>query len=113
MELKVINSDASYTHLVLEGKLDIAGVGEVENKFISTINANKGNAIVDLSGVAFLGSMGLRIFLSAAKALNQTKKKLILLSPQPMVELVLDASGIADVVIVEHDLAAALARAKA
>lgn len=113
MELKVINADDVYTHLALIGKLDIIGVGEVENKFIGYTAARKKGAVVDLSGVTFLGSMGLRIFLSAAKALSLEKKKLILLNPQPLVKDVLDASGIGDVVSIETDPAAAVAAAKA
>jgi anti-anti-sigma factor len=113
MELKVISTDGTYNHIALVGKLDIAGVGEVENKFIGFTAAGKKNAIVDLSGVNFLGSMGLRIFISSAKALNLEKKKLILLNPQPLVGEVLDASGIGDVVAIEHDTAAAVAKAQA
>src|SRR5271154_4481124 len=113
MELKVINTDDAYTHLALSGKLDIMGVGEIENKFIGYTAARKKSAVVDLSGVTFMGSMGLRIFLSAAKALNLEKKKLILLKPLPLVEMVLDASGIGDIVAVEHDEAAAVALANA
>ncbi len=113
MELQVISKDDAYTHLTLVGKMDIVGVGEVENKFIGYTAAAKKNAIIDLSGVTFLGSMGLRLFLSAAKALGRESKKLILLNPQPLVKEVLDASGIGDVVPVLDDTAAAIAQAKA
>ncbi|MCE0498680.1 MAG: STAS domain-containing protein [Methylacidiphilales bacterium] len=113
MELKVITADDAYTHLALIGKLDILGVGEVENKFIGYTAARKKSAVVDLSGITFMGSMGLRIFLSAAKALNLEKKKLILLNPQPLVNEVLEASGIGDVVMITSDTDAAVAAAKA
>ena len=113
MELKVINADDGYTHLALIGKLDIVGVGAVENKFIGFTAARKKGALVDLSGVTFMGSMGLRIFLSAAKALNMEHKKLILLNPQPLVKDVLEASGIGDVVSITDNADEALALAKA
>jgi sigma-B regulation protein RsbU (phosphoserine phosphatase) len=90
MELKVISTDDAYTHLALSGKLDILGVGEIENKFIGYTAARKKNALVDLSGVTFMGSMGLRIFLSAARSLSLEKKSLILLNPQPLVNEVLE-----------------------
>ena len=112
MELKAIATDDAYTHLALIGKMDILGVGEVENKFIGYTAARKKSAVVDISGVTFLGSMGLRIFLSAAKALSLEKKKLILLNPQPLVKEVLEASGISDVVLIETDSAAAVVAAK-
>lgn len=113
MELKVISTDDVYTHLALSGKLDIMGVGEIENKFIGYTAARKKNAIIDLAGVTFIGSMALRLFLSAAKSLRLEKKTLILLNPQPLVNEVLDASGIQDVVSIEHDAESALTKAKA
>jgi anti-sigma B factor antagonist len=113
MELKVINADGPYTHLALSGKLDVLGVGEIENKFIGYTAARKKNALIDISGITFMGSMGLRIFLSAARSLNLEKKSLILLNPQPLVNEVLETSGIQDVVVIEHDAEAALNKANA
>ncbi|MCE0523613.1 MAG: STAS domain-containing protein [Methylacidiphilales bacterium] len=113
MEIKAISTDDAYTHLALVGKLDVLGVGEIENKFIGYTAARKKSAVVDLSGVTFLGSMGLRIFLSAAKSLSLEKKKLILLNPVPLVKEVLEASGIADVVEIEDNTETAVAKAKA
>jgi len=113
MELKVINADDAYTHLALSGKLDVLGVGAIENKFVGYTAARKKNALIDMSGVTFMGSMGLRIFLSAARSLSLEKKSLILLNPQPLVNEVLEASGIQDAVIIEHDAASALSKAKA
>lgn len=113
MELNVIHTDETYTHIALVGKLDIGGVAEIENKFIDNAIDRKQSTVVDLSGVTFLGSMGLRIFLNAAKALKKEKKKLILLNPQPLVNEVLTASGISDIVPISHDTAAALADAQA
>jgi len=113
MELKVITADDAYTHIALSGKLDILGVGAIENKFIGYTAARKKNAIVDISEVTFMGSMGLRIFLSAARSLNMEKKTLILLNPQPLVNEVLETSGIQDAVTIEHNAESALNKAKA
>ena len=112
MELKVITADDVYTHLALCGKLDILGVGAIENKFIGYTAARKKNAVIDLSEVSFLGSMGLRLFLSAARSLTLEKKTLILLNPQPLVSEVLEAYGIHDVVAIENDTEEALVKAK-
>jgi len=112
MELKVISNDDVYTHLALSGKLDIMGVGEIENKFIGYTAAGKKNSLVDISGVTFMGSMALRLFLSAARSLNLEKKSLILLNPQPLVNEVLETSGIQDVVVIEHSAESALSKAR-
>jgi anti-anti-sigma factor len=113
MELNVIHSDDSYTHIALVGKLDVGGVGEIENKFLGHTAARKKSAVVDISGVSFLGSMGLRIILDAAKTLNREKKQLILLNPQPLVNEVLEASGISEIVSIQTDEAASVALAQA
>ena len=113
MEIKVINNDDVYTHLALSGKLDIMGVGEIENKFIGYTASRKKNALVDISGVTFMGSMALRLFLSVAKSLGWEKKSLILLNPQPLVNEVLEASSFQDVVVIEHNAESALSKAKA
>jgi anti-anti-sigma factor len=112
MELSVIESDDTYTHLALSGKMDVAGVQDIESKFISLIASSKKNALVDISGVTFMGSMGLRVFLSAAKSLSREKKSLILLNPQPLVNEVLEASSFQDVVDIEHNAESALKKAK-
>ena len=112
MQLKVIKDDATYVHVALIGKMDIAGVQEIEGKFISLIATSKRNLLVDISEVSFIGSMGLRVFLTAAKSLSWDKKSLILLDPQPMVNEVLEASSFQDVVVIEHNLQSALQKAK-
>jgi anti-sigma B factor antagonist len=113
MELKVIKDEEAYIHLGLAGKMDVSGVQEMEGKFISLIASGKKNALVDISGVSFVGSMGLRVFLTAAKSLSWEKKSLILLNPQPMVNEVLEASSFQDVVAIEHNYQSALEKAKA
>ncbi len=114
MEIKDLSKDDDvFTHIALMGKLDIAGVGAVEMKFLGYTAARKKNAIVDLSEVSFMGSMGLRIFFSAAKALALEKKKLILLRPHPMVNEVLEASGIGSVAVITQDSGEAVIAAKA
>ena len=113
MEIKDLTTDGTYSHLALIGKLDIVGVGEIENKFLGYTVARKKNTILDLSGVTFMGSMGLRIFLSAARSLGLEKKSLILLNPQPLVNEVLETSGIQDMVAIEHNTESAVSKAKA
>ena len=110
MQIRELSSNEDYTHLALIGRLDIIGVGEIENKFIGYTASRKKSAVVDLSGVSFLGSMGLRVFLSAAKALALDKKKLVLFAAPPLVKDVLSSSGIDEVIPVEDTLEAALAK---
>ena len=112
MEIKVIALEPDYTHLALVGRLDVIGAGEVENKFIGFTVARKQNALVDLDGITFLGSMGLRIFISTAKALGLAGKKLVLVNAKPLVKDVLEASGITTFIPVEDSTEAGILQAK-
>ena len=68
-------------HLVritLQGRLDTQGVDRVETKFISAIVPGANNAIVNLSQVEFVASMGIRMLLSAARNLKARHGKVAL-----------------------------------
>lgn len=108
MEIKIIEMDDTYTHLALTGRLDVIGAGEVENKFMGFSVARKKNTVADLAEVSFLGSMGIRIFMSTAKALGLEGRKLILVNPQPEVSKVLEASGILTFIPLADDTTAAV-----
>ena len=52
----------------LRGRLDTPGVDRVEAKFTSAVVPEARNTVVDLSEVAFIASMGLRMFIGLAKS---------------------------------------------
>ncbi len=57
--------------VVLVGRLDTAGVDVVETRFGAAIVPNGKDTIVDLSGVTFLASMGIRMLISTTRALSR------------------------------------------
>ena len=63
--------------------------------------------MVDMSGVDFMASLGIRMLLSCAKSLHSHQAKLVLLSPQPLVASVLDSMGLDDILLVANDEAEA------
>ena len=93
LEIEEVTSQDSHTHLRLVGRIDITGAGIIESRFIGYTAARRKHAIVDLSGVPFLASMGIRVFLSAAKALSRDGKLLVLFGAQPAVLKTLVISG--------------------
>jgi anti-anti-sigma factor len=111
MELLVVESSDTYTQLVLAGSLNIAGVEAVELKFLAhTANSSK-PVIVDISGVDFVSSLGLRMFLEGARGLKRTGKSLVLLHPVPEVEKVLEITAISMIAAVAHSEDEAFAKA--
>jgi anti-sigma B factor antagonist len=85
------------TLVVLRGKLDVAGASSIELKFSATAGARKA-VVVDLSGVSFVASMGMRLLLLVGKTMAARGGKMALLSPVPDVASVLRTAGIDTVI---------------
>jgi anti-anti-sigma factor len=109
MELEIKNQSDQITHLALRGRLDTAGVGEVELKFTSHTVPRAKPLLLDMSEVTFVTSLGLRMLLTIAKALDRRGVKMVLLSPQPAVREVLSLSGFDRLMPVHTDEETALA----
>ena len=70
MELETEKIDGGITVVKLRGRMDVRGAQEVDLKFSAVTSANKGAFIVDMSGVDFLASIGIRTLLVCAKAVK-------------------------------------------
>lgn len=104
MEMKMIDGSEAFTHVVLSGRLDLQGVQMIDQAFTFQCVTPKRPLIVDMSEVSFLASMGIRMFLSAAKALSRSDCKLILAAPQPDVKNALTISGMANILCITDSL---------
>jgi|SoiMetStandDraft_2_1073263.scaffolds.fasta_scaffold314380_2 anti-anti-sigma factor len=109
MELEIKNQSDQITHVALRGRLDTAGVGEIELKFTSHTVPRGKSLLLDMSEVTFLSSLGLRMLLTVAKALGRRGAKTVLLSPQPAVREILSLSGFDQLMPVHNDEGTALA----
>jgi anti-anti-sigma factor len=109
MELEIKNQSDQITHVALRGRLDTAGVGEIELKFTSHTVPRGKSLLLDMSEVTFLSSLGLRMLLTVAKALGRRGAKTVLLSPQPAVREILSLSGFDQLMPVDNDEGTALA----
>ncbi len=110
MQITQIQRDEDITHLVLAGRLDAAGVQEVDIKFSAYTAARRKSTLVDLSQVEFIASLGIGMLIASAKALQRHGAAMVLLSPQESVEKVLKTLGIDQVIPVVHDLESGLRR---
>lgn len=108
MEMTVEELDGKVTKVVLSGRLDTAGAGQIDLKF-STIAGARRSIVVDMTGVSFLASLGIRVLLIGAKAASSKGGKMVLLSPDPQVVAVLKSARIDTLIPILHDLDAAVA----
>ena len=107
MEMKQTDVAADVLGISLHGRLDTPGVDDVETAFTDTATRAGRHVLVDLSDVEFVGSMGLRMFISVAKALSKKKSKLVLYGARPLVKDVFDTVSLGDIVPVADDADAA------
>jgi anti-anti-sigma factor len=112
MELRMLREDDELTHVALVGRLDLAGVQEIEVPFTAHTATRRKPTLVDLSQVTFVVSLGLRMLMGVAKALSLHGAKMVLLKPQPPVEATLKVVAFHHLMPIEHDSVRALDRLK-
>lgn len=108
MTMSTESMENEITRVLLDGKLDIDGAAEIDLR----MNVLAGSAkflLIDLQKVSFIGSMGLRSIVVPAQAIRRRGGKVALFGPVPMVESVLNASNVAQVIPIFHELDAAVA----
>jgi anti-sigma B factor antagonist len=107
--MDVTGVDDTLTRIALGGRLDTPGVDNIETRFMATLVPSGRNAIVDLSGVDFISSMGIRMFFSVARSMRQRQAKLALYGARPMVKDIFAVVALADTIPVVEDQAKAIA----
>jgi anti-anti-sigma factor len=91
----------------LIGDLDILGTGQIETKFAGHCSGDKVRVIVDLSQVAYLASIGIRLLMLTAKSVASRGGMMVLLNPIPEVHNVLEITGIPAIIPIYSQLESA------
>lgn len=94
MKIEVKMLDGGIKKIDLSGRMDIEGTQQIDMRLTMEVAVEKGHVVVDLSGVDFMSSIGIGALVRTAKALKLRHGKLVLLNPQPVVELVLKSTQI-------------------
>ena len=81
----------------------------VETQFSASLVPAGQSAIVDLSELSFLASLGVRMFISTTRALSWKGKELVLYGATPTVMEIIETMGFADIVPVVGTKSEALA----
>jgi anti-sigma B factor antagonist len=102
--MQIVIDDAGTTAtVVLTGRLDISGADVVALP-LATLSGSKHSLVIDMAGVTFLASMGLRHLVSASKAVRRRNGSLVLLNPTASVVEVIEASHLTDLLPVTHSV---------
>jgi anti-sigma B factor antagonist len=107
MQMQVADGGQGILNVALAGRLDTAGVDRIETRLTAQVVPRGVRAIVDLSQVEFIGSLGIRMFITIARAAARNGGRLVLYGAQPMVAQVFETTGLREIVPVHADAAAA------
>jgi anti-sigma B factor antagonist len=81
----------------LQGELDLAGAQQMEDRMTAIDEQNPSRVIVDLGGLAFIDSTGLRLLLQADARARERGYELVLRPGSPPVQRVFEVTGALDV----------------
>lgn len=94
MDMRVTDLTGSAIGVELDGRLDTPGVDAIEMRFNASVLAAGRNALVDLSQVSFVSSMGVRLLITAAKTAKARQQRLVLVVPAGPVREMLEITAI-------------------
>jgi len=112
MKMEIVEPRDDIVNVALIGRLDTPGVEQIETRLTASLVPRGARAIIDLSQVEFVGSLGIRMFITIAKALARKQGKLVLYAPQPLVQQVFETTSLHDIVPISPDAGAASAVAR-
>ena len=85
----------SLRHVRLTGRLDITGIDEISATFASLATATTRHIVVDLSGVTFLVSFGIRELITNAKVIQKRGGRMVIfVGDNKAVHKTLETTGI-------------------
>jgi len=91
MDFALTEVDPAIHRVTLRGRLDAAGAEAIDQRFSAAVGSVGKHALVDLTEVSFVASLGLRMFISVARVLQRRGAQMILFGAQPQVMEVFDA----------------------
>ena len=92
------------------GRVDSVSSAELERVVVARLDGGERRLVLDLSGVEYISSAGLRVLLMAAKRLKAPPAALVLCGLGPSVRAVLELAGFLPLFTVEAGREQALAR---
>jgi len=99
MDIDYNDSGDTLRHIKLVGRLDIEGSEAIALKFTTLSATAARRIVVDLTGVSFLASIGIRSIISNAKALAQRGGRMVLyVGDNAVVTRSLESTGIGAVI---------------
>jgi anti-anti-sigma factor len=114
MSIEFVDISDTLRRITITGRLDIVGADAIAGQFAALSTTSARRVVVDLSGVSFLASIGIRSIITNAKALQQRGGRMVLfVGDNSTVAKTLEVTGIDALIPYFANKAAAEAAAKA
>jgi anti-anti-sigma factor len=94
-EVVLVEATDTFTHVAVRGKLDAAGVGAVDLKLTSQTVTRRRPAVIDLTEVEFIASLGIGMLVAIAKSMRSHDLGVVVVACSPAVTTTLELAGIA------------------
>ncbi|MBR0683469.1 STAS domain-containing protein [Roseomonas eburnea] len=105
----VVDTGGASLRVMLAGRLDAAGAEKLETAFTTAVGVAARDVVVDLSGVTFVGSLGIRLLTVAARQVARAKRRFVICGAQPAVSEVFTTVALDELIPIVADEAAARA----
>jgi anti-sigma B factor antagonist len=89
--------------VVLTGEVDITNAAELSELVTGQLTGETLRLTIDVGGLGFADTAGIRVFLLAAKTLRQRGGDLVLLRPQRALARVLEILGADEVLAIQNE----------
>jgi len=99
MEMQAKTGDG-FTTFIVAGPLNAATAPAAEATLAGTIDAGASHLILNLVGVDYISSAGLRVLVATSKKLSRQNGKLVLCELQPCVREIFEISGLLTILAV-------------
>ena len=110
MDMAVTELAGNVRCIRLTGRLDAPGADQIGARFNAAVVALGRNTVVDLSGVSFVASMGLRLLIAGARALDKQGARMALFGASSLVQNVLEQAALEQIIPITGTEQQALAR---
>ena len=107
MEIET-RKEKNTTIVKVTGKMDAVSSPEFEKKLLELMGEGEKDFVIDLAGLDYISSAGLRVILATAKRLKEKEGKILLASLKDMVKEVFEISGFSAIIPIYESVDSAL-----
>jgi anti-anti-sigma factor len=103
-----INQTETFTQVTFSGRLDASTAGEIEKDALQVIEKENNHVIIDCTGLKYISSSGLKLFLMLQKLAVAKQLKLSVCSLESDIREIFNISGFSGIFRIYPDLETAV-----